>query len=330
MTPVAPHITAFLHDHLPIQQGASQNTCDSYAYAFQLFFQFASQRLKVKPSLIKLEQIDAKLVTDFLSFLELNRGNCSSTRNTRLAAIKSFINFMEYRVPSYLGQCRSILAIPAKKTDSKLVNHLSMKEMESILNTPDIRKWDGVRDRAMFHLCFACGLRVTELITLPINGLSFDPLPIVHIMGKGRKERALPLWKQTAKDLRAWLVVRGTRPVLELFANARGQPMTRSGFEYILHKHLKRASDKLPSLKGKRVSPHVLRHTCAMMILQATGDLRKVSLWLGHENMQTTEVYLRADPLERLETVEAWSPPNLKSGRFRVADKLIASLKGEK
>lgn len=236
---------------------------------------------------------------------------------------------MEYRVPSYLDQSRSILAIPAKKTDSKLVSHLSMKEMESILNAPDIRKWDGVRDRAMLHLCFACGLRVTELITLPINGLSFDPLPTVHIMGKGRKERSLPLWKQTAKDLRAWLVVRGARPVPELFVNARGESMTRSGFEYILHKHLKRGSDKLPSLKEKRVSPHVLRHTCAMMILQATGDLRKVSLWLGHENIQTTEIYLRADPLERLETVEAWSPPNLKPGRFRVADKLIASLKGE-
>jgi integrase/recombinase XerD len=328
MTAIAPHITAFLRERLPVQRGASVHTCDSYAYAFQLLFEFASQRYQVPPSALHLEQIDAPLVLAFLDHLEAKRGNSPNTRNVRLAAIKSFLRFCEYRVPALLEQSRRILAIPQKRTDLPLVIHLSMDEMHAILDAPDIRTRSGIRDRAMLHLGFAAGLRVSELVGLPLVALSLQPTPSVRVMGKGRRERVLPLWKQTAADLRAWLAVRGEALAPELFLNARGGPMTRYGFEYVLRKHVHTASQHCPSLQRKQVSPHVLRHTCAMMILQATGDLRKVSLWLGHADMQTTEVYLRADPTDKLEAIERVIPPALKRGQFRAPDKLIASLHG--
>jgi integrase/recombinase XerD len=328
MTPIAPHISAFLREHLPLQKGASAHTCDSYAYAFQLLFEFASRRYQGTPSALHLEQLDAPLIMDFLYDLETERGNSPQTRNARLVAIKAFMRFIEYRVPALLEQSRRVLAIPTKRTDTRLVNYLSLAEMQAILNTPDSGRRDGIRDRAMLHLCFAAGLRVSELVDLPLAAVEFQPTPLVRVLGKGRKERALPLWKQTATDLRAWLAVRGEAPAPELFLNARGAPMSRFGFEYVLHKHVQAAAKQCASLLHKRVSPHVLRHSSAMLVLQATGDLRKVSLWLGHVSMQTTEIYLRTDPTEKLDAIEAVVPPTLKRGQFRAPDKLIASLRG--
>jgi integrase/recombinase XerD len=329
MTPIAPHISAFLRERLPLQRGASEHTCDTYAYAFQLLFEFASQRLQVTPSALCLEQLDAPLILDFLHYLETERHNSPRTRNARLVAIKSFMRFLEHRLPSLLDHSRRILAIPAKRTQTRLVHCLSVKEMQSILNAPNLHRREGIRDRAMLHLCFAAGLRVSELVCLPLTAVDFHPTPRVRILGKGRKERTLPLWKQTAADLRAWLAVRGNAPPPELFVNARGLPMTRSGFEYVLAKHAQTARQHCPSLQKKHVSPHVLRHASAMLVLQATGDIRKVALWLGHADMQTTEVYLRTDPTEKLESLEAMVPPTLKRGQFRVPDKLIASLRRE-
>jgi site-specific recombinase XerD len=329
MTPIAPHISAFLRERLPLQRGASDHTCDSYAYAFQLLFQFASARLKITPSALTLEQLDAPCILDFLHYLETERHNTPRTRNARLVAIKSFMRFVEHRVPAILDPSRRILAIPAKKTETRLVPYLSVEEMQSLLNAPELHRRDGIRDRAMLHLGFAAGLRVSELVSVPLTALELHPTPSVRIRGKGRKERILPLWKQTAPDLRAWLAIRGDAPTRELFINARGLPMTRSGFEYVLHKHVHTAAQACPSLQHKRVSPHVLRHTSAMLVLQATGDIRKVALWLGHADIQTTEIYLRADPTEKLEAIDAMVPPTLKRGQFRVPDKLIALLHGK-
>jgi len=326
MTPIAPHITAFLRERLPLQRGASVHTCESYAYTFQLLFEFASIRFKVTPSKLNLEQIDAPLVMDFLGHIESARGNSASTRNTRLAAIKSFMRFVEHRVPSVLEQSLRVLAIPSKKTDVPLINYLSISEIQAILNVPDIRTRSGIRDRAMLHLCFVAGLRVSELVGLPLSAVMLQSTPTIRVVGKGRKERCLPLWKQTAADLRSWLAVRGEVPAPELFINARGEPMTRKGFTYLLDKYAQLAMENCLSLKGKNISPHVLRHSCAMMLYQATGDLRKVSLWLGHAQMQTTEVYLRADPTEKIDAIDKVIPPTLKRGQFTVPDKLIAAL----
>jgi len=264
MTAIAPHISAFLRERLPRQCGASEHTCAAYAYAFKLLFEFASARFKVTPSQLSLEQLDAPLIMGFLDSLEADRGNGISTRNARLVAIKSFMAFLEYHLPSILEQSRQIRAIPPKKTTAPLVNHLNRAEIQALLAAPDPTTRSGIRDRAMLHLCFAAGLRVSELVSLPMAGLSLHPSPIVRVSGKGRRERALPLWKETASDLRRWIAVRTPHPgVDEFFVNARGQPMTRSGFETVLDKHVIVAATRCPSLASKHVSPHVLRHYAA-------------------------------------------------------------------
>lgn len=326
MTPIAPLITAFLREHMPIEQGCSPHTSETYAYAFRLLFIFASKRLGIKPSQICVEQIDATLILDFLADLEQQRGNCAATRNGRLAAVKAFIQYVEFRVPSSLAQARQIHAIPAKRHDQALVRHLTTDEVRAILNAPNITKRLGIRDRAMLHLCYAGGLRVSELVEFPLEKLSLQQTPSISVLGKGRKERCLPLWKETAADLRAWLVVRGAVPVPELFVNAQGTAMTRAGFEYILDKHVCAARKSCSSLSGRSVSPHQLRHSCALTILKATRDIRKVALWLGHADIRTTEIYLRVDPSEKLEAVEAVVPLALRRGRFKAPDALIASL----
>ena len=326
MTPIAPLITNFLREHMPIEQGCSPHTCETYAYAFRLLFIFASKRLGVKPSQICLEQIDTALILDFLSHIEEQRGNCAATRNGRLAAIKAFIRYVEFRVPSALAQAQQIHAIPGKRHDQALVRHLTREEVQSILNAPNITTRLGIRDRAMLHLCYAGGLRVSELVSLPLESLSLQRPPSIRVLGKGRKERCLPLWKETAADLRAWLAVRGAVPVPELFVNAEGAAMTRAGFEYILDKHVKTATASCSSLIERSVSPHQLRHSCALTILRATRDIRKVALWLGHADTRTTEIYLRVDPSEKLEVVEAVLPLGLRRGRFKAPDALIASL----
>lgn len=327
MTPLAPHLTAFLGERLPRERRASVHTCESYAYAFRLLLSFAAGRLGTRPSALMLEQLDVPLVLAFLEDLETTRGNSPRTRNARLAAIKSFARFIEYRVPACLQQVYGLLAIPSKKTNEALVGFLTRDEMQAVLDAPDPRRRDGVRDRAMLHLAFAAGLRVSELVGLRLDELVFQPQAAVRVRGKGRRERVLPLWKTTASALRAWLVLRGTAPCPELFLNARYGPLSRDGFEHILAKHVATAVAKTPSLAKKHVSPHVLRHTCAMLALEATHDIRKVALWLGHASMQTTEIYLRADPSAKLESIASVLPPSLRSGRFRAPDKLLASLR---
>jgi site-specific recombinase XerD len=280
----------------------------------------------IKPSQICIEQIDAALILDFLAHLEEQRGNCAATRNGRLAAIKAFIRYIEFRVPSALGQARQIHAIPSKRHDQALIRHLTMDEVRAILNAPNTTTRLGIRDRAMLHLCFAGGLRVSELVGLPLENLSPQRTPSIRVLGKGRKERCLPLWKETVIDIRAWLAVRGKLAVPELFVNAEGGAMTRAGFEYVLDKHVGTARKNCSSLTERSVSPHQLRHSCALMMLQATRDIRKVALWLGHADIRTTEIYLRIDPSEKLEAVEAVLPLGLRSGRFKAPDALIASL----
>src|SRR5207245_6598505 len=208
------------------------------------------------------------------------------------------------------------------------LRRLTTTVMPALVAARDIHTYPGIRGRVMLLLLCAAGLRVSQLLTLPLTAVTFHPTPAVRVLGKGRRERSLPLWKQVADDLRAWLGVRGDVNAPELFLSAQGRVMTREGFAYILRKYVRMAAQRCPSLTAKQVTPHVLRHTCAMMILQATGDLRKVSLWLGHADMQTTEMYLRADPTEKLEAIERVIPPQLKRGQFRAPDKLIASLHG--
>jgi site-specific recombinase XerD len=215
-----------------------------------------------------------------------------------------------------------------KKTDQALIRHLNRDEIRALLDAPDPSSTSGLRDRAMLHLAFAAGLRVSELVGLRLDQLEQGPAPCVHVMGKGRRERILPLWKETATTIAVWLKVRVPHGDPELFLSATGRALTRSGFEYILAKHVAVAARSQLSIAGKRVTPHVLRHSCAMHTLQATRDIRKVALWLGHASLQSTETYLRADPTEKLEALASMAPFGLHRGKFQVPDKLLAMLKG--
>jgi site-specific recombinase XerD len=327
MTPLAPHPEAFFRTHLSRERACSRHTCEAYAYAFQLLLTFAAARHKVSPSALGLEQLDAPLVLEFLGDLESRRQNSPSTRNARLAAIKSFAHYLEYRVPAAVDQARRLLGIPAKRTDLPLVDYLTRAEIHALLAVPDPTTRLGVRDRAMLHLSFAAGLRVSELIGIRCEQLQLHPDASVHVRGKGRRERVLPLWKETVQALRAWLAICGDLAAPEVFVNARGHPLTRSGVEYVLRKHVAPAAVTQPSMASKRISPHVLRHSCAMQTLQATRDVRKVSLWLGHASIKSTEMYLRADPTEKLEALNAGVAPALRPGRFRPPDRLLAMLR---
>lgn len=330
MSDIAPHVTAFLRQRLEIERAASRHTRDTYAYAFQLLFDFASQKLRLPPSAIQLEAIDAPLVLEFLEHLQTKRGNCARTRNARLTAIKSFMHFVEHRLPCALEQVKRVLSIPSKRTGIRLVDHLSAEECKAILDAPDPTTRLGIRDRAMLHVGVTAGLRVSELLGLRLDQVSFESGYMdLRIRGKGRKDRILTLWKEVAQSVRSWLAVRNGAPVPELFLNARGKEMTRAGFEYLIAKYAAMATESCPSLRNKRVSPHVLRHTCALNILQATGDIRKVALWLGHEDIQTTEDYLRVDVTQRIGILKSVVPPQLRPGKFRPPDKLIAWLHGQ-
>ena len=328
MTPLAPHLTAFLRQHLPVERRASPATLDTYAHALRLLVCYAAERLGAQPSQLDVEALDAPLVLDFLNHLETGRGNSARTRNARLAAVTSLFRYLEYRLPSCLEQAGRIRAIPVKRTDEALVQHLNREEVQALLDSPDPRTVSGARDRAMLHLAFAAGLRVSELVGLRLDQLHLAPQPAIHVMGKGRRERILPLWRETATALRAWLAVRDDARDPALFLGAGGQVLTRAGFEYILAKHAAAAARKQPSLAGRRITPHVLRHSCAMHMLQATHDIRRVSLWLGHASLQSTEIYLRADPTEKLEALNAATAPSLRRGQFRPPDALLAMLQG--
>jgi site-specific recombinase XerD len=326
MTPLAPLITDFLRDYMPRQRGYSPQTCETYAVSLKLLLEHASTQCSTRPSRLSVEQLDAPLILGFLAHIEQQRGNGAGTRNLRLAAIRAFMRYVEHQVPSAMAQIGRIDAIPVKRRDQKLIRHLDMQEIRAILNAPDLATRSGVRDRAMMHVCFAAGLRVSELVGVLMENVSLGRTPSVMVRGKGRRERCLPLWNETARDLRAWLSVRGPMRVPELFVNAEGTAMTRAGFEYVLDKHARAAAERCASLRGRSVSPHQLRHSCAVIMLQATRDIRKVSLWLGHADIRTTEVYLRMDPSAKLEAVEAVVPPALRRGRFKAPDALIASM----
>ena len=268
-----------------------------------------------RPLISKSSRSTQQLVLAFLDHIQHERTNGARTRNTRLAAIRSFMRFIEYRVPAALDQIRRVLAIPVQRTDTRLVKHLSTAESRALLNAPDPTSRLGIRDRAMLYLGLTGGLRVSELVGLRLDDVRFDGRHVeIRVHGKGRKERALLLWKEVGDAIRAWLAIRGAAACPELFLTATAQPMTRSGFAYVLRKHVRVAMVTCPSLVGRSVSPHVLRHTCALDTLRATGDLRKVSLWLGHAQQSTTEIYLQVDPTDKIEMLESVDTPSAAPG----------------
>ena len=327
MTDLALHLGAFLREHLPRDRRASRHTVESYAAGLKLLVIFAADRLGVRPCLLKVEQLSMQLILDFLDWLERERRNTVATRNVRLAAIKAFFRFLEYRSPVYLELSGQIHAIAKKRADQKLIDWLERDELQALLDAPDIRTASGVRDRAMLHLAYAAGLRVSELTSLRLDSLGQPDLDTVRVMGKGRRERVLPLWKQTRSTLVDWLAIRPSVEDQHLFLNARNVGIGRHGFARRLTLHAAAAARTVPSIAGKHVTPHCLRHSCALHTLEATSDIRKVSLWLGHATLQSTEIYLRGSPVAKLEMLAANVPPGIKKGAIDGArDSLLALL----
>jgi site-specific recombinase XerD len=327
MTLLAPRLSTFFAEHLPRERQASPHTVAAYAQAFTLFIHFAAERLDRRPSDLRLEDLGPDMVLSFLDHIEARRANSARSRNARLAAIRAFFRYIEYREPAHLEQALRIRALPAKRVAQRLVDHLSREEIAALLAAPDQRTPGGVRDRAMLHLAYAAGLRVAELLSLRLDDFPDRSLATVRILGKGRRERVLPLWRETREVIRRWLALRPAGRAPELFLNRDGGRMSRDGFAHRLGKHVATAVDAAPSLSRKRVTPHVLRHSCAMHTLAATGDIRKVALWLGHASIQSTEAYLRADPAEKLAVLGVHAPPGLRPGRFRPPmDPLLAML----
>ncbi|HBO4445834.1 tyrosine-type recombinase/integrase [Pseudomonas aeruginosa] len=327
MTHLAPYLSRFLMEYLPRDRGASRHTIDSYAYSFQLLVAYAAKRLKTRPSDIQIEQVGAELILDFLDHIESDRANMPRTRNARLAAFKSFYRFLEYRAPTCLGVAQQVHAIPSKRIEQPVVDYLTRAELQVLLDVPDRRTASGIRDRAMLHLAYAAGLRVSELVGLRLDDLEQPAMDAIHVLGKGRRERVLPLWKETQSVLQDWLQVRPDSKGQQLFLNARGDAITRHGFASRLAAHIKIAQKAVPTLARKRVTPHVLRHTCAIHTLEATGDIRRVALWLGHSSVLSTEIYLRIDPAQKLDILDASAAPQIRKGSFNgVSDRLLAML----
>jgi site-specific recombinase XerD len=318
----------FFTQRLMQQRQASVHTIASYRDTFKLLLEFVQRRLRKAPSALTLEDIDAPLVTDFLDEQERVRGVTVRTRNLRLTAVHSFFRYTAFEMPTHSEHIQRVLAIPAKRFTRALVPFLTRQEVDALLAAPDQRTWSGRRDHALLLLAVQTGLRLSELTGLRREDLYFDTGAHVRVIGKGRKERCTPLSKSTRAVLAAWVREPPRAEDQPLFPNARGGQLSAHGVHYLLHKHVAAATGKCSSLKNKRVSPHVLRHTTAMDLLQAGVDCSVIALWLGHESVETTQVYLDANLALKQEVLDRTTPPNGRPGRYRPDDRLLAFLKG--
>ena len=310
-----------------LQRQASPETIKSYRDTFCLLFRFIQQRLNKTPSALDIDDLNASLIVDFLCWLETERGNTTRTRNARLAAIHSFFKYASLYDPTHSGLIQRVLAIPGKKYDRTPVQYLTRSETEALLATPDQSTWGGRRDRALLLLTVQTGLRVSELIGLDCQDIVLDSGAHVRCKGKGRKERCTPLRKEAVKVLRLWRRENNGQASQPLFPNARGRRLSRDGVEYLLRKHVTSAARQCPSLKKKRISPHVLRHTAAMDLLQHGVDRSVIALWLGHETLATVDVYVHANLQMKEQALDKTTPLNVQPGRYIPDDELLAFLK---
>lgn len=326
MSALAPTLQAFFTERLIGQRRASPQTVASYRDTFRLLLGFAHQRTGRPPSRLELEDLDAPLIGAFLQHLESERGNSVATRNARLAAVRSLFRFAALRHPEHAALIARVLAIPPKRSERALVTFLSEPETDALLASPDRSRWIGRRDHALLLVAIQTGLRVSELTGLRRGDVQLGTGAHVRCDGKGRKERCTPLTTQTAAVLRQWLREHHSEPADPLFPSSRGGPLSRDAVERLLAKHSAIAQRTCPILKGKRLSPHVLRHTSAMRLLHAGVDTTVIALWLGHETTRTTQIYLHADLSLKERALARTAPPHTRAGRYRAPDALLAFL----
>jgi site-specific recombinase XerD len=324
----APLLQDYFCQRLIAQRDASPATIASYRDTFRLLLGYARDRIRKKPTDLALVDIDAPLVLGFLAHLERDRGNSPRTRNARFAAIRSFLQFAAVKCPASLPSIQRVLAIPMKRFDRRVLGFLTREEVKAIIDAPDCATWTGRRDRAMFSAFYNTGARISEIANACVADVSPDRRRCLRVHGKGRKERIVPLWSSTCRLLSAWLRETSSSPNAPLFPARDGGRLSRSGIEDRLASALATAVGSCPSLRDRRVSPHTLRHTTAMHLLQSGVDVTVIALWLGHENPATTHTYVEADLAMKRRALDKLADPRSRAKRLAPSDALLAFLDG--
>jgi site-specific recombinase XerD len=326
MTLIAPTLQAFFTDRLAQQRQVSPRTIAAYRDALKLLLQFVHARTGKLPAQLEWDDLDASTVSAFLTHLETDRHNSARTRNVRLTAIRSLFSYASLRHPEHALLIQRVLAIPPKRFDKRIVTFLSSTEVDALLKAPDQRRWEGRRDRAMMLLLVQTGLRVSELVGLTCTDITLGSSANVRCEGKGRKQRAVPINPTVEVVLQTWLAERAGRPGDPLFPTRTGRPLSRDAVALRISTHTATATLNCPSIQGRKIHPHVLRHTCAMSLLQAGVDTSVIALWLGHSGIRSTDPYLQADIIMKEKALALTAPAAVKPGRYRPPDKVLAFL----
>jgi integrase/recombinase XerD len=316
----------FFTDRLCSQMQASPHTIASYRDTFRLLLRFASAQRGKAPTNLQLTDLELPLISDFLVHVETHRHNSARSRNARLAAIRSFFRFVALQEPAYLLQCQRILAMPSKRYARRTVEFLDRAEIDALIAAPDRTTWTGRRDHALLLLALQTGLRASELVNLRCRDVVVGTGAHIRCEGKGRKQRCTPLRPASLKVLTVWLKERAGSADDPLFPTIRGTKLSRDALERLVQKHTQTAAARCLSLHGKQVSPHVLRHSTAMELLHHGVDPSVIALWLGHESVETTQVYLHADLRLKEKALARVATSETRPGRYRPEDQLLAFL----
>lgn len=328
MTVLAPTLQAFFSDRLITQRNASPRTVAAYRDTLKLLLRFASEQTGKQPCRLDFADLDASLIGAFLNHLEQERGNSPRTRNARLAAIHSLYRYSALRHPEHAETIGRVLEIPTKRHERALISYLDKPEITALLKAPDRQTWLGRRDHALLLLMIQTGVRVSELCALRVCDISLSTGAHCRVVGKGRKARSAMVTAETVAVLRPWCRERKGEPEDALFPTRHGGPLTPKAVAWLLDKHTTTAARQCPSLASKRVTPHTLRHTNAMLLRAEKVDIHTIALWLGHESTKSTEVYLHADNELKQRTIDRTAPTGTPPGRYRPPDKLISFLDG--
>jgi|SRR5437660_1731423 len=326
VTSLGPFLQIFFTDYLIGQRRLSQQTIASYRDTFRLLLQFIHQKTGIEPASLSISDLSVDRILMFLDNLEKERKNSVSSRNLRLTAIHSFFRMVALRDPASVGIATRVLAIPLKRTDTKVRSYVTREEMDAILAALERTTWCGRRDHTLLLTMYNTGARVSEMSSLRQDQISFGAKSYVHLCGKGRKERSVPLWSRTAQTIKEWLREIGRNENALVFPNVRGEPLSRFAIHLLLRKTVQRAISHCPSLRRKRVSPHVIRHGTAMALLQAGVDIAVIALWLGHESIETTNAYVHASLAMKEKALEKVMPIDTPFRRFHATDSLLAFL----
>ncbi|MGP0037865.1 MAG: tyrosine-type recombinase/integrase [Solirubrobacteraceae bacterium] len=328
MTLIAHTLEAFFGERLIAQRNSSPQTIAAYRDTLRLLLRFAQQQTGKPPYRLDFDDLDAPLIGAFLTHLETERGNSPRTRNARLGAIHSLYRFAALRHPEHAATIARVMAIPTKRYQRNVVAYLELDEIKALIAAPDRTTWLGRRDHALLLTAIKTGLRVSELTALRVADANLGRGAHVRVIGKGRKERIATLTTETVAILRAWLKERQGQPEEPLFPTRQGRPLTRHAVGKLVTKHATAAATSCTSLQRKRVTPHALRHTNAMLLRAKDVDIATIALWLGHESAQTTRIYEHADPKLKEQAIARTAPLGTKPGRYRPTDPTLAFLDG--